>query len=199
MEESLKRYPKTVAGRFEVRPLEAGDRNALEAFFARIPSYERELFADDVSRAAVIQGWIRDLDYALVLPLLAFDGSRVVANAALRRDAQGWYRQLGRIRIALEPVARLQGLARALVREFAELAAPLGVALLEAQVLDVQGDGQRLFEDMGFARVATLPRYAVDQSGRMHDVHIYTLEISPAEEWTRPAAWAEDEADVGRV
>ncbi|HYE99793.1 MAG TPA: GNAT family N-acetyltransferase [Planctomycetota bacterium] len=199
MEELLRRYPKTVAGRFQVRPLEAVDRDALEAFFTRIPPYERELFADDVTRAPVVRGWIRDLDYAVVLPLVAFDGPRIVADATLHRDNRGWFRHVGRIRIALDPESRLQGLARALVREFAQLAGPLGVALLEAQVLDVQADGQRLFEDMGFLRATTLPGHAVDQAGGVHDVHVYTLQVTPEGDWTGPAAWTGDEADIGRV
>jgi GNAT superfamily N-acetyltransferase len=197
MNNSLRRYPKRIAGGLKVRPLVKSDESALLAFFKRIPVDERQLFKDDVTRISVIQGWIRNLDYANILPLLACDGSRIVAHVTLHRDRRGWARHVAEIRVALDPEYRRRGLARTLVRECVELAGPLKIAILQAEILEAQGEARRLFEDMGFEQVATLTQQAIDLSGRVHDILIYTLTTYPPEKLAPEASLAECDADVG--
>ena len=197
VDKSLKRYPKDIAGNYEVRPMEPSDGLALLSFFKRIPVDERQLFKDDVTQAAVIQGWIRNLDYTNILLLLAFEGSRIVADATLHRDRRGWARHVAKIRITLDPDYRRRGLARALVKEFVGLAQPLKIAILKAEVLDVQKEARRLFEDMGFQGAATLAQHAIDLAGRVHDILIYTITITPPDQLAPEAALAEADADIG--
>lgn len=197
MNSIMKRYPKTVNGPLTVRPLEATDQAALTAFFKRIPVDERQLFREDVTQAAVIQGWIRNLNYANILPLLAFAGPRIVADATLHRDRGGWSRHLGKIRVSIDPGFRNQGLGRLLTQEFIDIAKELGVAVLEAEVLDVQAKACHLFEELGFQCVATLPQHAIYLTGRVHDILVYALTISPPERLAPEAALAEKDADVG--
>ena len=193
----LQRYPKTVPGQFMLRPMNVSDEEALVSFFRRIPVDERQLFREDVTRLPVIQGWIQNLDYGRVLPILAFQGHRIVADATLHRDQGGWARHLGRVRLTLDPEFRRQGLARLLMQEFIDLAKPLGVAVLEAELLDVQKGAALLFEDMGFHRVATLPLHAIDLVGRVHDMQVYSQTISLPEGMAPEAKLAESDADVG--
>jgi len=192
-----RRYPKTIAGPLTLRPMETSDESAVIAFFKRIPVDERQLFREDVTQARVIQGWIRNLDYGIVLPLLAFDGPRIVADATLHLDRAGWARHLGKVRLTLDPDVRRQGLGRLLTQEFIELAKGLGVAILEAEVLDVQRKAALLFEEMGFQCVATLPQHAIDLAGRAHDIHLYAMTVSQPERLAPEAALAERDADVG--
>jgi GNAT superfamily N-acetyltransferase len=197
MNDPLRRYPKTIAGPLRLRPMEASDESALLAFFKRIPVDERQLFREDVTRVPVIQGWIRNLDYGIVLPILAFDGPRIVADATLHRDRAGWARHLGKIRLALDPDYRRQGLGRLLTQEFIDLSKDLGVAVLEAEILDVQNKAALLFEELDFQRVATLPQHAIDLVGRVHDILLYALTIRQPEKLAPEAALAEKDADVG--
>ena len=194
---TLKRYPKNIAGNLEVRPMEASDGLALLSFFERIPVDERQLFKDDVTQAAVIQGWIRNLDTTNIFPLLAFDGSRIVADATLHRDRRGWARHVAKIRVTLDPDYRHRGLARALVKEFISQARSLKIAILQAEILDLQKEARRLFEDLGFQGVATLAQHAIDLAGRVHDIVIYTLTITPPDQLAPEAVWAEADADIG--
>ena len=62
MNDLLKRYPKIIADRLRLRPMEASDEAELVEFFKRLPVDERHLFKDDVTKVAIIQGWIRNLD-----------------------------------------------------------------------------------------------------------------------------------------
>lgn len=197
MDDLLKRYPRSVAGNLTLRPMNASDESGLVDFFKRIPVEERQLFREDVTEPAVIQGWIRSLDYERTLPILAFQGRRIVADATLHRDRGGWARHLGRVRLTLDPEFRRQGLARLLMQEFLTLAKPLGVAILEAEILDVQKQAGLLFEDMGFHCVATLPQHAIDLAGRVHDMRVYAQMISLPEGFAPEARLKEADADVG--
>lgn len=197
MNEPLKRYPKEISGGLIVRPMEASDESALLSFFRRIPVDERQLFKDDVTQVAVIQGWIRNLDYTNILPLLAFEGSRIIADATLHRDRRGWARHVAKVRVTLDPDYRRRGLARALVREFIDLAVPLKIAILQAEILDVQKEARRRFEDMGFQSAATLAQHAIDLAGRVHDILVYTLTITPPGQLAPEATLAEADADLG--
>ena len=195
--DALKQYPKDLAGRLSVRPMLASDQPGLLAFFRRIPVDERQLFKDDVTRVSVIEGWIRNLDYLNILPLLAFDGSRIVGDITLHRDRRGWARHVAKIRLTLDPEYRRQGLARALVLEVVGLAKALNLAILEAEILDVQRGARLLFEDLGFHCAATLPQHAIDLAGRVHDLLLYTQTLTPPESLAPEAKLTEAEADVG--
>jgi len=193
----LHRYPKKVGGDIVLRPMNASDEHALTAFFKRIPVDERQLFREDVTQGPVIQGWIRHLDYGRLLPILAFQGSQVVADATLHLEKGGWSRHLGKIRVTLDPDFRRRGLARILIQEFIELAKPLGLAVLQAEILDVQEHAALLFEDMGFQHVATLPQQVIDLSGRVHDLQVYSQAITMPESLAPEAKLKEADADVG--
>jgi len=197
MTDPLRRYPKSIAGGLQVRPMVASDEAALLSFFREIPVDERQLFKDDVTRVSVIQGWVRNLDYTNILPLLAFEGSRVVGDASIHRDRRGWARHVAEIRVTLHPEYRHRGLARALVQEFVDLAPSLKIAILHAEILNEQREARQLFEDLGFREVATLPQHAIDLAGRVHDVLIYSLTAYPPEKLAPEASLAEIDADVG--
>jgi RimJ/RimL family protein N-acetyltransferase len=177
--------------------MQAEDETELAGLFSRIPVDERQLFKEDVTRASVIQGWIRNLDYSNILPLLVFDGTRVVSDASLHRDRKGWSRHVGEIRIALDPEYRGRGLARALVHEFVTLAPEIGIAILNACVLHPQKDARDLFEAAGFVHMATFPDHAIDHAGRVHDVLVYSLTVVPPGRLAPEASWTEEEAEVG--
>jgi RimJ/RimL family protein N-acetyltransferase len=177
--------------------MQATDERALVDFFKRIPVDERQLFKDDVTRTEVIRSWVKNLNFANILPLLAFQGPRLVADATLHRDRRGWARHVAKIRLTLDPEFRRRGLARNLVREYIDLAQPLQVAILQAEVLDVQKGARMLFEDLGFQNVATLPQHAIDLAGRVHDILVYSLTVTPPERLAPEASIAEADADIG--
>ncbi len=197
MSEPLSRYPKKILGEFSVRPMKAEDETALVEFFRRVPAEERHLFKDDVRKRETIRAWIQNLDYGNILPLLAFEGKRVVADATLHRDKHGWSRHVGKIRVTIDQEYRGRGLARVLVQEFQDLAKPLGLGILLAEILDLQKRAQGIFDSLGFTRVATLPQQAIDLTGRLHDVLIYSCVVVPPAEIAAKLCLTEGEADIG--
>ena len=197
MKETLKRYPSKILETMNVRPMEAGDGAALTKFFRNIPVDERQLFKEDVTDPSVVEGWAKNLNHQNILPMLVFDGPRIVADATLHRNRQGWSRHVAKIRVTLDPSYRRRGLARSLIREFLAISEPLRIAILLAEILDVQKGARDLFEDLGFTCVATLPQNAIDLAGRVHDVLVYSYTVVPPERLAPEAALGEDEADVG--
>ena len=197
MSSLLSRYPRRLEGGLLLRPMQVADETDLAAFFSRIPVDERQLFKENVTRAAVIQGWIQNLDYSNILPLLVLDGGRVIADATLHRDRRGWSRHVAEIRVALDPEVRGRGLARTLVNEFVALAPEIGLAILNACVLQPQKDARDLFEAAGFVHMATFPQHAIDLAGRLHDVLVYSLTVVPPGRLAPEASWTEEEAEVG--
>jgi L-amino acid N-acyltransferase YncA len=197
MKTLLLRYPLSLEGGLSTRPMQTVDEMALSEFFKRIPVDERQLFKDDVTHSSVIRGWIRNIDYSNILPLLTFCEGRVVADATLHRDRRGWSRHVAELRISLDPDFRGRGLGRSLIQEFLTISPALGVAILNAYILDVQAGARDLFESSGFTQIATFPQHAIDLAGRVHDVLVYSCTVSPPERLAPEASWAEESADVG--
>lgn len=197
MKDILSRYPRNLDQGLVIRPMKASDERALVDFFKRMPVDERQLFKEDVTSTSVIRGWIRNLDYTNILPLLVFDGDRVVADATLHRDRRGWSRHVAEVRISLDPEYRGRGLARRLMQEFVDFGPSLRVAILNAFVLDVQHEARDLVESVGFLHLATLAQHAIDLAGRVHDILVYSCTLVPPERLAPEASWSEEEADVG--
>src|SRR5262245_50420703 len=103
MNDPLSRYPRVIDGELVIRPMRPEDEEGLTEFFRRMPVDERQLFKDNVTSVSVIRGWIRNLDYTNILPLLVFQGGRVVADASLHRDRHGWSRHVAEVRVSLDP------------------------------------------------------------------------------------------------
>jgi len=197
MKTLLSRFPRSIEGGLIVRPMESADEEGLVEFFKRMPVDDRQLLKDDVTKSSVIRGWIRNLDYTNILPLLVFKDRRVVADATLHRDKRGWSRHVAEVRVSLDPEFRGRGLARTLLQEFIDLGPELNVAILTASVLDVQHEAREMVESLGFIRIASLPQHAIDLAGVVHDVLVYSQTLVPPERLAPEASWTEAEADVG--
>lgn len=179
------RYPRKVQLKdksiVEIRPLKDSDEKRLAEFFARLPLPERRLFKDDVTNRETIAGWCRKLNYETTLPLLAIDKERIVADATLHREKRGWMSHVARVRVSVDPDARGRGLATQLIQEFIEIAPRYGLAVLDGEILVEQKGAIRVFEDLHFVNVATLPQHALDLNRQAHDVLIYSLNVVPPE------------------
>ena len=77
----LYEYPKKATLRdgteLTLRPLRKEDQQALHEYFLKIPPEDRMGLKDDVTDPKVIQNWIYDLDYDVVLPMLALAKGRI--------------------------------------------------------------------------------------------------------------------------
>jgi RimJ/RimL family protein N-acetyltransferase len=197
---ALDTYPLSVAlssKKITLRPLVREDGTALARFFARIPADERVMLKDDVKNPVVIANWCANIDVDRVLPILALDGTRIVGDATLHRDRRGWSRHVARIRLTVDPEYRRLGLGRAMVRELLDLAERLGIAVVDAEALSAQHGAIKLFEDLGFIAVATLPQHALDLTSQPHDIVVLSKTLTPVEQLSPDAHKPAEEVDEG--
>jgi RimJ/RimL family protein N-acetyltransferase len=177
----LKGFPKQIMlhdrSAVTLRPMVREDKEGLLAFFRRLPPEDRQFLKDDVTRAEIIEAWARDLNYDRVLPILAEFEGRIVGDATLHRQAFGWMRHVGEIRLVTDPFLRRRGLATAMAREIFYLALQAGLDKMVAEMVADQVAAIKVFGKLGFQQEARLANQVVDLQGRKHDLVIMTTDI----------------------
>jgi GNAT superfamily N-acetyltransferase len=187
LNEQLERFPKKVAlkdrSTVTIRPLQTADEGVFHEFFGAIPETERMLFKDRVTDRAVIRAWCQQIDYGRTLPLLAFAGKKVAADATLHQTLGGWRRHIGQIRVVVHPQYRGRGLAHKLVSELIAIASNLGLEKLEAEFMAEQLGARRVFASLGFNELLVLPDYVKDMQAIPHGYVLMGRDLITDEEF----------------
>jgi RimJ/RimL family protein N-acetyltransferase len=177
----LHEYPKVTSlkdgTQLTIRPLRKEDQQALYQYFLRLPAGDRMYLKDDVTDPKVIENWIYGLDYDVVLPILALDQVRIVANATLHFSHIGWSKHQGEIRITSDPDYRKRGLATRLIQELIEIAAYFGLEQLTAEIGPDLEQNRSIFKKLGFNQVAALDGFIMDASGNYEDLVLMIMYI----------------------
>ena len=183
----LDRYPKEITlrdgARVTFRPMAAEDAGRLWEFFRRIPSEDKMYLREDVDRREKVERWAEALDYETALPILAFQGDRVIGAATLHRNKTGWKQRVGTVRILISPDFRHRGLGTAMIRELRHLGEKASLHYLLAEEIEEQQTAIRAFEKLGFERAVVYRSYVNDQKGRLHNlvVLLYSMALSEDE------------------
>jgi len=175
----LDAYPKVIISKDGtaalLRPLVPEDEGALNDFFSRIPENERWFRKENVSDPQVVRRWIRNLDYAVVLRMVAVkeaDG-RIIASLSLHRRSFGYLSHIGYIRIMVDPAYRAQRLGTWMLLDMVKLAMEMGVEKLVAElVAGVEEAALHAAHKLDFFKEAVLHDYVKDPEGRSHDLII---------------------------
>ncbi len=175
-------YPKTERlkdGREVVlRPLAQDDFDGLFAFFQALPEEDRLFLADDVSDPALIRKWTDELDFKKVIPLVALDGDRIVADGTLHIAAGGWMRHLGHIRLVTARTHRHTGLGTIIARDLVALAGERNLEKIQAHVIEDNVGSVRMFETVGFKKAAVLANVVKDQHGDERNLAIMLNDVA---------------------
>lgn len=168
------RYPQEATlrdgRRLLVRPFTESDVDALYEFFLRLPPEVRRFAWDRIDNRSLVESWGRELDYARVLPLLALDGKKVVADATLHRRDGSPLRLVGRIKWLLDPEYRGAGLGTLLINNFIATARSNGMRHLTCMLIaDSEADAVQTLRELGFESY-TIPGYGTDPDGNQHDM-----------------------------
>src|SRR5436309_12615793 len=173
LDDILDDYPKTVklkdGSTVTLRPLKMTDEKAFHTFFVDVPDTERILFKHRVTDPQVIEDWCHRIDYGKILPLLAFDGEKVIGDASLHQTLGGWKRHIGRLSVVVHPKYRGKGIAGILVSELIDIAKNIGLEKLEAEFLGEQKAARRVFQERGFNELLVLEDYVKDMQAIAHD------------------------------
>jgi RimJ/RimL family protein N-acetyltransferase len=185
----LNEYPKEVTlrdgSKVTMRPVVKEDEEALYQFFKGMSKEDRLYLRDDVADRKIINGWMENIDYEKVLPILAIDGEKIIADATLHRNPHGWMRHVGEIRMSVAGSHRGKGLARIIAAEIFQQAVGFGLDKLVAEMLTIQKNAQRVFMRLGFQEEAILKDHGMDATGKKHDLIIMSNDVTALwENWT---------------
>jgi len=190
-------FPKTATLRggsqVVIRPFTAADRNRVCAFFERVPEDDRAFLKEDVINRTEVEAWLDRLNPATETMIVAATPDGVLGTAVLAREAHGWARHVGEIRIVADPATRRLGLGHVLAETVFALAVKLGLEKIVAQMMADQAGAIRVFELLGFRTEATLRNHVMDRYGHKHDLIVMandlalTNPLDPERMYIRPA------------
>ena len=175
------RYPQEAVlrdgRRVLIEPFQERHTEALYDFFQRLPESARRLAWDRIDSRALVESWGRNIDYGKVFPLLAVNGSQIVADATLHRREGGPLRLVGRIKWLIDPEYRGIGLGSLLVNQLIDLAKGNGLRHLSCMLLsDYEEDAIDVLTNLGF-RTFEIPDHGSDPDGGSHDMTYLVLDL----------------------
>ncbi|HEX6898513.1 MAG TPA: GNAT family N-acetyltransferase [Thermoanaerobaculia bacterium] len=175
------RYPQEAVlrdgRRLLIRPFNENDVDALYEFFHHLPEDVRRFAWDRIDNRALIESWGRELDYGKVLPLLALDGRKIVADATLHRREGSPLRLVGRVKWLIDPDYRGAGLGSLLINNFIATARSNGLRHLTCMLIsDFEADAVETLKNLGFEGY-TIPGYGTDPDGNQHDMIKMVLKL----------------------
>lgn len=156
-----------------IRPLEAGDRIGLEAFYQAIPKEDRWLMRYDVLNPDVLDKWFDEIHRDYVKSIIALCENRIVGHGSLHRRLHGATRHVGRFRVLVLPDFRQQRLGTWLLLDLIQLAMDADLEALRTDLVagmeDAAIEAVRKFD---FFKEAVLRDYVKDPDGNPHDLLI---------------------------
>jgi L-amino acid N-acyltransferase YncA len=167
----------------EIRPLQPSDEKALLGFFKNLPQPEVMFFKRRVTDPDVIKSWCENIELDSRLPLLALHEGKIIAVASLLQNKGGWKRHIGRISQSILPKYRQKGIAGKLVQELVDVARMAGLQKVEAEFIDKQEGGQKLFALLGFTHLLKLEDYVQDMQAINHDYVLMGMDLKTDEEY----------------
>ncbi|MBN1178370.1 MAG: GNAT family N-acetyltransferase [Anaerolineae bacterium] len=162
--------------RLLLRPLQAEDREAFKALFARASKRDIELFRSDAADPEVVDRWVDHLDYSRVFPLVAVVGDQLIGDATLH-FGEHYHSHLAWVRIFLDKQYRRQGIGTLMMNSLVEIARRVGLQQLWAEIVTGQPQLIKGFEEMGFQHQVTLRDYFITSEGETLDMSIVVLPL----------------------
>jgi L-amino acid N-acyltransferase YncA len=182
---SIEGYPKEATLKDErvvtIRPLTHADFDKLRAFFEALPEEDRLFMRHDVTDPEVVAQWVGQIDFDRVIPLVAEESDKIVANSTLHLATHGWATHVGHIRLATARTHRHVGLGTLIAREMVLLAEKRNLEKLQSQVIEDNVGSVRLFENLGFKVVAVLKDLVKDQKGKKRNLAIMIADVADIE------------------
>lgn len=151
----------------DIRALDAGCREELEAFLRRVPEGDRTSFAEDVLAPGVVGQWLADERGRRGVAVVA-DGGVVGYVAVL--PLIGWSSHVGSLRVVVDPDCRGQGLGRDLARHGLLASLALGLTKTVVEVVADAAPAIGMFQAIGFEPEALLRDHVRDRAGALHDL-----------------------------
>jgi L-amino acid N-acyltransferase YncA len=180
----VKNYPKKVnledGTPITLRPLLKEDEQALLAYFQSLSPEERVRLKEDVTDPRVIEKWIDNLDYDIMMPLVAFKNGKIVGAASLEFSLSEWTKHQGEVHLSTDPQYRAKGLGTLLIQNLMEIATEMGLEQLTAEIPPELDKAFNLFEKLGFEKAAVLKGFVMYKEGQESDIVLMIRSLAQA-------------------
>ena len=150
----------------EIRPLDPGDLDALQAFFRRVPDGDRTFFKEDVLDPHVVAEWPAA---STAQRILALDDGAVCGSISIVRGT-AWSSHVGELRLVVDPAYRGRGIGTQLARAGMLAGVEMGLKKLVVEASAGQESTIALFNRLGFEGEALLRDHVCTQDGEKSDL-----------------------------
>ncbi len=163
-----------------LRPMEAGDRNAILTFARSLPVKDLLFLQRDIRLEKVVAAWIDQTGKGGAISSLVAvdDDGHLRGCSALVRDRLSWSSHVADIRILVGVDSRSMGLGRLLAMHCVDQALAEDVEKLTVQMTPDQEGALRMFEELGFRPEALLRDQVRDAEGEIADIVIMALSLA---------------------
>jgi L-amino acid N-acyltransferase YncA len=150
------------------RPLTAQDYDGLSHLYIPLSPDDRDVMRQHVTEE-VVRGWIDNLNYDHILPIVAEVHREIIGEATLHYG-KGPYRHTAEVRIFLAHHWRQRGIGTRLLQTVVDLARRQGLQILTAEIIATHVHVIKAFETLGFQTMTRLDDYFMLPGGRTLDV-----------------------------
>jgi RimJ/RimL family protein N-acetyltransferase len=164
----------------EIDELGPEDREALLAFFRRIPEGDRTFFKENVFDPEAFEHWL-----ATGHRLIARDGDRICGSLGIVPGTE-WSSHVAEFRLVVDPDYRGRGVGRTLARSGMLKALQTGYTKLVVEAIADQESTIGLFNGLGFDGEALLRDHVRTRTGESRDLIVLAHFVDEV--------WAEMEA-----
>lgn len=168
-------------GRVLLRPLTKEDRQQLIDLFQQVSPEDLRYMRHDVTDADLVRGWVDNLDYDNVLPIVAVIDERLVGSATLH-FYEGPSRHRAAVRIYLAKEVRRRGVGSRMIQALVDIAKRRNIYMIEARIINEQATVIRAFQNLGFVRKCILDNYFILPDGELRDVAHLILRLRDSSE-----------------
>ncbi len=177
----MEKYPKSIgiknAKEIELRLLSEDDIDLLVDFFQNLPIKDRMYLRIDVMKRENILKRFGQIDHSNMFPVIALNGSKIIAIGTIFRSRFGWMRNLGELRVVVSPEYQRHGLCTILTKELFFHSLTTDMYKIQAELMENQKSAISCFERLGFKKEAVLKKHVTDIKGNRHDLIIMSLDI----------------------
>ncbi len=160
-----------------IREMRKDDIDRSLAFFQALPDEDRAYLRRNVIDREIVGRRIQAMESGGVMRLVAVVDEQIVADGALELEAQGWVEYVGEIRLIVARPFQRKGLGTLMIRELYLLANSKKVEEIAVKIMGPQAGVQRIFERLGFHKIAKLHDYVKDISGTKQDLIVMRCKL----------------------
>jgi len=160
-----------------IRSMDRGDVDRSFEFFESLSPEDRAYLRRDVWNREVVEERIRDLGSGSVERIVALDGDRIVADAALEFESLAWKKHVAELRLIVAAPYRRRGLGTLLARELYSIATDANLEEIAVHLMRPQIAARSIFRKLGFHEETVLPDYVKDLEGHKQDMILMRCDL----------------------